>query len=73
MDKKSYLAAGVGKVRSGVSSGAADSAHSTADESKGIVEVPEDIEFGPSKHLVQNSASVHATAGESEEITGSLG
>ena len=55
-----------------MSLGAVDSAHSTADESKGTVELPEDIEFDPSKHLVQNPASVHATAGESEEIIGLL-
>ena len=34
--------------------------------------MPEDIEFDPSKHLVQNPASVHATAGKSGEITGLL-
>ena len=58
------------KVCAGTSaSGGARTAHAIADESQRIVGLLEDIEFDSSKHLVQNPASLHATAGESKEIT----
>ena len=47
-------------------------AHAIAGKSQRIVGLPEDIEFHSSKHLVQNPASLHATASENAEITGLL-
>ena len=53
-------------------SGGAMTAHAIAGKSQRIIGLPEDMEFHSSKHLVQNPASLHASAGENEEITGLL-